>query len=192
MEARKHDITQALLDADGRDGAAAADRLWALVYEELRWIAHHQMREQRRGHTLSTTALVHEAYLKLVDQTRVTLRNRAQFFALCAKAMRNILVDYARRRNAQKRRGRKHRVPLEEAMHLASSHGEALLALDEALTWLEQVNERLAQVVELRFFAGLSIEETAEALEVSTRTVERDWGRAKAYLYERLQAGEDL
>lgn len=190
MNERKHEVTQVLLDAGGGDHSAG-DRLWSVVYEELRRIAHHQMREQRRGHTLSTTALVHETYLKLVDHTRVSWRDRSQFFALSAKAMRHILVDYARRRNAQKRQGRKQQAPLEEAIHLAASHGETLLALDEALTWLGQINERLAQVVELRFFAGLSIVEAAEALAVSTRTVERDWSRAKAYLYERLKADED-
>jgi len=186
MNLLQHDITQALLEAYGGD-KAAEERLWAMVYAELREMAHRELLGEQRGQTLSTTALVHEAYFKLVDQTRCTWHNRAQFFALACRAMRRILVDHARRRNAHKRKAQKHPVPLEEAVVMAASRGEDLIALDEALTRLSQMDGRLGQVVECRFFGDLSVEETAEVLGVSTRTVERDWKRAQTHLYQALR-----
>ena len=182
---QQHDVTQALLDAYDGD-KVAEDRLWAIVYPRMREIAHRELLGERRGQTLNTTALVHEAYLKLVDQTRCTWRNRAQFFALACRAMRRILVDHARHRNAQRRQAQKDPVPLEAAVAIAETRSEDLLALDEALTRLAAMNERLGKVVECRFFGGLSVEETAEVLGVSTRTVERDWKRAQAHLYRAL------
>ncbi|HLT47545.1 MAG TPA: ECF-type sigma factor [Rubricoccaceae bacterium] len=186
MEARQGDVTQALLAAAG--DAEAAERLWALVYDGLRRIAHRELLRERRDHTLMTTALVHEAYLRLVDDTRISWRDRAHFYALACRAMRHILVDYARQRNAQKRRGRQHEVPLEEALGMASDRSEDLIALDEALDQLAARDARLGQVVECKFFGGLSSEETAEVMGTSLRTVERDWSRARAYLYQALRA----
>jgi RNA polymerase sigma factor (TIGR02999 family) len=186
MEARQGDVTQALRTAASDEEAAA--RLWAMVYDRLRGMAHHELLGERRGHTLATTALVHEVYLRLVDETRISWRDRAHFYALACRAMRHILVDYARQRNAQKRQGRRHEVPLEEALGMASDRSEDLVALDEALEQLAARDERLGRVVECRFFGGLSSEETAEVLGSSLRTVERDWSRARAYLYQALRA----
>jgi RNA polymerase sigma factor (TIGR02999 family) len=185
MEPQQHEITRALLEAGDGDEAAAG-RLWAMVYEELRQIAHRELLGERRGHTLSTTALVHEAYLRLVDQTRITWQNRSHFFALSCKAMRRILVDFARRRNAEKRQAQKEKVPLEEAAMMATSRSAELVALDEALERLSARDPRLGQVVECRFFGGLSVKETAEVLGIAKRTVERDWSRALAYLQRAL------
>ena len=178
----QQNVTQILLDAYDGD-PAAADRLWAAIYPELRQMAHRELFGERRGQTLHTTALVHEAYLKLIDQRRCTWQNRAQFFALACKTMRRILVDHARHRNAQKRQGRKNQVALEDAAVMATARSEELLALDEALTRLAQRDERLADIVECRFFGGLSVEETAEVLGISVRTVARDWKRAQTHLY---------
>ncbi len=186
METQEQEITQILLDAyDGDEDAA--NQLWDAVYQELQRIAHRELRGERPGHTLNTTALVHEAYLKLVDHTRITWRNRAHFFSLACRAMRRILVNYARDRNRQKRRTQKHKVPLDEAMVMAEERGEELVALDEALTWLAARDERLGQIVECRYFGGLTTRETAEVIGTSTRTVERDWERARAYLYKTLR-----
>lgn len=180
------DITGLLLA--WREGdASAPDRLWPLVYEELRRIAHRQLARERQEHTLGTTALVHEAYLKLVDQTRARFDDRAHFFAVAAQAMRRILVDYARRYRAEKRGAARERVSLEEAMLAADQRADTLVALDEALTRLAEVNDRLGRVVECRFFAGLTEEETAEALAVTARTVRRDWVKAKGWLAEALR-----
>lgn len=180
------DITGLLLA--WREGdPSAPDRLWPLVYEELRRIAHCQLARERREHTLGTTALVHEAYLKLVDQTRARFDDRAHFFAVAAQAMRRILVDYARRYRAEKRGAVRDRVSLDEAMLAADQRADTLVALDEALTRLAEVNERLSRVVECRFFAGLTEEETAEALAVTARTVRRDWVKAKGWLAEALR-----
>ena len=165
-----------------RDGdPEAMDRLFPLVYEELRRIAHHHLRDERPGHTLGTTGLVHETYLKLVDQTRTQWRDRGHFFRVASWAMRRILVDYARSYRALRRGGNAQRVPLEDDIAL-SERGETLEALDEALDRLAAVDQRLSQVVECRYFGGLTTEETAEALGVSARTVERDWIKARGWL----------
>ena len=179
-------ITEALIEAY-RGDAAAEERLWAMVYDALRQIAHRELQGMRKDHTLTPTALVHEVYLKLVDQTQVTWRNRAHFYGLACRAMRNILVDYARRRNAQKRRGQKQHVALDQAIVMAEDRSEALIALDQALEELANRDAKLAQVVECRFFGGLTTKETAEVLEVSVRTTERLWNRAKTYLYLALR-----
>ena len=179
-----HDVTGLLLAWRAGDGTAL-DRLFPLVYEELRRIAHRQLGRERSGHTLGTTALVHESYLKLVDQTRARWEDRAHFFAIAAGAMRRILVDYARRHRAAKRGGT--RVGLDDATLVADERADTLVALDEALTRLAEVDERLGRVVECRFFGGLSEEETAQALGVTARTVRRDWVKAKAWLHQALR-----
>ena len=173
--------------ARARDGSGdAMDRLMPLVYDELRAIAHRQLRGERTQHTLSTTALVHEAYLKLVDQRRVNWQDRTHFFAVAARVMRRVLVDYARRRGAKKREGVRMEIPIEDAMIAIEDQADMLLELDEALTRLSERDERLARVVELRFFAGLTEDETAEVLGVSPRTVRYDWIKAKGWLYREL------
>ena len=178
-------ITDFLLEARAGD-RAALDRLFGLVYEELRRIAHHALRHERTGHTLGTTGLVHEAYFKLVDQNRVEWQDRKHFFGVASRAMRQILVEYARRRGAVKRGGRVRIMALEEGLVPADERAGALLAVDEALTRLAAHDAGLAQVVECRFFAGLTEEETAEATGASLRTVQRQWRRAKAWLYQEL------
>lgn len=162
------------------------DRLLPLVYDELRRLAHRHLRRERADHTLDTTGLVHEVYLQLVDQTSVEWRDRAQFFAFASKAMRHFLIDYARRKNAQKRGGRRRRVELEAHMLPVEEQVAELLALDDALTDLAAHDARMARVVECRYFGGMTMKDTAEALGVSKRTAERDWTRAKAYLYRAL------
>ena len=178
-------ITEVLLQA--RDGdREAVDRLFGQVYDELRRVAHRAFRGERTGHTLSTTGLVHEAYFKLVDQTRVEWQDRGHFFGVASRATRQILVEYARRRGAVKRGGQFRAVALEEGLVPAEERAEALLAVDEALTRLAEHDPAMARVVECRFFAGLSEEETAEATGTSLRTVQRQWRRAKAWLYQEL------
>lgn len=185
MDERKDAATRALIGAaSGDDNAAAA--LWNLTYEELRRIAQRYLHRERPDHTLSATALVHEAYLRLVDQTRIQYTDRAHFFAVASKVCRRILVDYARRRSAEKRGGARVRVTLEDAAAFVDAQSDELLALNEALDQLSELNERLGRVVEMRFFGGLSEEETAEALGVTTRTVRRDWVKARGFLYETL------
>ena len=171
----------------------AMDRLFALVYEELRWMAHRRLGPDSPDPTLGTTALVHEAYLKLVDQTRAGWKDRAHFFAVGAIAMRQILVDHARQRRAAKRGGGRRLISLEEfspdrVLPTAEDQADALLDLHDALTQLSELDERLTRVVECRFFAGLTEEETAHALGVTARTVRRDWIKAKGLLYEALSA----
>ena len=178
-------ITDLLLRL-GRGDGEAMDRLYPLVYEQIRRIAHRRMRAERPGHTLGTTGLVHETYLRLVDQTRVEWHDRAQFYALAARAMRRVLVDYARRYRTLQRGGGLRRVPLTEDAAL-TERGETLLALDEALERLAALNGRLGQVVECRYFAGLTEDETAEVLGVTTRTVQRDWAKARGWLYLELR-----
>ena len=183
------DVTE-LLAAARAGERGALDRLFDLVYHELRRIARAQ-----RGHgeeTLRTTALVHEAYLRMVHGQAATPRDRSHFFATAARAMRQILVDQARRRHAQKR-GAGVRPDLFDDDRLgASSPTEEILAVDGALGRLEELDARLARLVELRFYAGLSVEETASALDVSERTVKRDWRRARAFLYRELHGAADL
>lgn len=162
------------------------DRLLPLVYDELRRLAQRQLNRRRAGETLNTTALVHETYLKLVDQSRAGWRDRVHFLAVAAVAMRHILVDYARRRVAKKRGGNARHFQLDEARLGVETRVIEILALDEALTSLAALDERLSRVVEMRFFGGLSVDEIAAVLEVTDRTVKRDWRKAKALLYSAL------
>jgi RNA polymerase sigma factor (TIGR02999 family) len=180
-------ITQ-LLVAWSEGNRTALDELVPLVHSELRRIARNYMRGERKGHTLQTTALINEAYVRLVDQKHVKWQNRAHFLALASELMRRILVDYARRRQSQKRGGAALQVTLSEAAEVSNRRTPDLLALDEALTSLAEIDPRRSRVVELRFFGGLSIEETAEVLKVSDTTVERDWTIAKAWLHKTLKS----
>ncbi|MFQ5572465.1 MAG: ECF-type sigma factor [Rhodothermales bacterium] len=179
-------VTALLYAADPSDGDLT-DRLLPLVYEELRTMAHRHLARERSDHTLNTTALVHEAYLKLVDQTQVTARGRTYFFGAAARAMRQILVDYARRRTRLKRGGKQAPDTLKETHLTVDNFAAELIDLDEALDELSLLNTRQAHVVVCRFFAGLNIEEAASVLGISSRTVKRDWALAKAWLYRRLE-----
>ena len=182
-------LTELLLAYDQSDGSPEAlERLMPVLYDRLREMARRHMRAERAGHTLNTTALVHEAYLKLVDQTRLTWKNELHFYAIASRVMRNILIDYARLHRAQKRGGGRPVTSLDNKNIALEERADELLALDEALTRLADFDERMAQVVEYRFFGGLNIEETAAVLDVSPRTVKRDWKRAKAWLYSELRA----
>ena len=175
-----------LLLAWGAGDETAFEQLVPLVHEELRRLAHREMGRERAGHTLQTTALVNEAYLRLIDVSRVQWQNRAHFFAMSARLMRRILVDHARSRQSQKRGGATRKVSLEDALIVSPERGSDLIALDDALKGLAAVDARKCQVVELRYFGGLSVEESAEALHVSPDTVLRDWRLAKAWLLREL------
>lgn len=179
------EITE-LLQACSSGEPEALDRLMPLVYDDLRAIAHRRLRLERSDHTLNTTAVVHEAYLKLVDQATATWRDRAHFFAVSARVMRHLLIDHARERKADKRGGGAIHIPLDERLVGEQGSTIELLALDEALTALGRHDDRLEQVVECRFFGGMTMKETAETLGVSLSTTERHWRRARAYLYEAL------
>jgi len=181
----KHEVTQLLVSLGAGD-RSALDRLMPLVYMELRRLAKSKLGSERADHTLNTTALVHEAYIKLADQHKINWQSRAQFFALASQAMRRILVDYARRRNAAKRGGNAI-ISIREADSVASEvRTDALVALDESLQRLAELDPRQSQIVECRFFGGLSIEETAEVVGVSTATVKREWAVARAWLFREL------
>lgn len=181
-----NELTELLIDW-GRGDKEALERLMPFVYQELHRIARLHLRRERANHTLQTTALVHEAYLRLIDQTKIEWQNRAHFFAIAAQMMRRIMVDYARKRAYEKRGGDAVRVSLQEAEFIADEkRAPDVVALDEALKELEKLDKRKASVVELRFFGGLSVEETAEVLQVSVGTIIRDWNFAKAWLYERI------
>ncbi|HEV8370502.1 MAG TPA: sigma-70 family RNA polymerase sigma factor [Pyrinomonadaceae bacterium] len=184
-EPSPEEITGLLLDW-GKGDKAALDRVIPLVYQELRRLAHRQMRRERAGDTLQTTALINEAYLRLVDYTRVRPRDRAHFFAIAAQAMRRILIERARSRRSSKRGSGAQRVSLDERAEVSDQRAADLVALDEALTNLAVIDPRKAQTVELRYFGGMTIEETAEVLEVSTPTVERDWHMAKIWLHREI------
>lgn len=177
-----------LVDAWSAGDTEALDRLIDLVYNDLRAIAHRQLSGERDDHTLNTTALVHEAYLQLAGHTAPRWQGRARFFALLSRVMRHVLVDYARTRGAAKRGGGRVRVPLRDDSAVSDQELVELLAMDEALTRLAEKDERLARVVECRFFGGLTDAEIGEALDISERTVNRDWRRARAYLFRLLAA----
>ena len=182
------DIT-ALLGDWGRGDGAALDQLLPLVYAELRRVAARQLRHERPHHTLQPTALVHEAYVRLVDQRRADWQNRAHFFGVAARVMRRILVDHARRHGASKRGDGVSCVSIDEARDVAASSDVPILALDQALDRLQKVDAALARVVELRAFGGLTIEEAAQVLSVSPSTAKRDWRTAKAWLNRELGSG---
>jgi RNA polymerase sigma factor (TIGR02999 family) len=177
-----------LLAAWGDGDQAALDALLPLVYSEMRRLAHRHMRRERPGNSLQTSALVNEAYLRLVGQRRVHWKNRAHFFGIAAQMMRRILVDHARSRHYAKRGGSMRQVSFEEALIVSDERTAEVLALDDALKALAKIDERKSRVVELRFFGGLSIEETAEVLDASPGTVMRDWTLAKAWLRREMTA----
>jgi RNA polymerase sigma factor (TIGR02999 family) len=178
----KEQITQLLVEVS-EGGQQAFDRLVPLVYDELQRLARHHLKHERPDHTLNTTALVHEAYLKLVDQQQVQWQNRAHFFAVASMAMRRILVNYARKKKRLKRGGGVVKLSLDDVPEVMSDErADEIVALDEGLTRLAAINERAARVVECRFFGGLTIEETAAVLDTSAMTVKRDWRLAKTWL----------
>ena len=177
--------------ASGAPGAG--DRLASLVYDPLRAIAHRQLQSERTGHTLQTTGLVHEAYLRLVNQQAAGWNTRSQFFSVAARVMRRILIDYARRHRAARRGGAYRFVPLDDpdaSGIAAAERADELIALDEALSRLEQLDPRASQVVECRFFGGLTESETAEALGIAPRTVAREWVKARGWLYQELRPSD--
>ena len=177
-----------LLRAWGDGDKSALDRLTPIVYKELRTLARRYLRGERAGHSLQTTALVNEAYIRLVDYSRMKWQDRAHFFAISAQVMRRILVDHARRHNLKRGGGLPH-VSLDEVAMVGGDRAANFVALDEAIDALAQFDPRKARIVELRFFGGLSVEETAEALSVSSVTVMRDWSTAKAWLYREMTSG---
>lgn len=181
-----HRVTQLLQQWSHGDDAALAE-LTPLVYEELRRLAHHYMEGERPGHTLQTTALVNEAYLRLADQTNPNWQSRAHFFAVAARAMRGILVNYAKSNQAQKRGGGAARIELNEAAILSPEQSKEIVDLHEALERLATLNSRKARVVELKYFGGLNHDEIAEVMKISTVTVRRDWMFARTWLYDELQ-----
>jgi len=183
------EVTQLLL-AWSRGDQAALDRLIPLVSTELHRLAHHYMRRERAGHTLQTTALVNEAYVRLVDASRIEWRDRAHFFAVSANLMRRILVDFARKRGYQKRGGGSVMIALDEDVIPSPQAGPDIVALDAALEALAAFDPRAAGIVELRFFGGLTVEETAEVVGMSPRTIKREWAAAKAWLLGELGGGE--
>ena len=187
MSEEASDLTALLVRLSSGE-TAALDELLPAVYDELRRIAHNQLRGERDEHTLRTTELVHEAYLKLVDHHELDWRDRQHFFAVAARAMRQVLVDHARQKVAAKRGGDAPEVPLDEVTLPRETKIEELIALDDALTRLADRDERAAQVVECRFFGGYTIEETADVLDVSRSTVKRDWRGARAWLNRELDA----
>ena len=182
---QQHEITQLLEEwSDGNQ--AALDELYPLVYEELHRLARRYMSREKKGHTLQTTALINEAYVRLVDQRNVHWANRSHFFAISAQIMRRILIDHARRHAYAKRGGGAHQVSLEEAATVVPDQGLDLVRLDEALKSLAEMDPRRSQVVELRYFGGLNNEEIAGVLKISENTVTRDWNMARAWLYQQL------
>jgi RNA polymerase sigma factor (TIGR02999 family) len=187
MRPLPHDVTQ-LLVAWSNGDEAARDQLLPLVYEQLHRLAHQYMNRERPGHTLQTSALVNEAFVRLVDQRNVRWQNRSHFFAIAAQMMRRVLVDYARSRQSEKRGGNAVQVSLNEELIVSDEQNDEVVALDEALKTLATLDQRKCQIVELRFFAGLSIEETAEVLGVSSGTIMREWTLAKAWLRKEIKS----
>jgi RNA polymerase sigma factor (TIGR02999 family) len=190
INTERHEVTRLLIAWRAGD-PDALERLTPIVYQELHRLAAAYMARERPGHTLQATALVHEAYLRLVDLQGVGWKDRAHFFAVAARTMRRILVDFARARNYQKRDAGE-RVSLDDSLVLTEQPGPQLVALDDALNQLAAIDSRKSQIVELRYFGGLQVEETAEALNVSPETVMRDWRAAKAWLYLQLSGGRQL
>ncbi|HEY6290388.1 MAG TPA: sigma-70 family RNA polymerase sigma factor [Terriglobia bacterium] len=184
------EITRLLIELKGGNPQAQSE-LIPLVYEELRRVARSYMRGERAGHTLQPTALVNEAYLRLVEGPAINWQNRAHFFAVAAQLMRRVLVDHARARRAVKRGGNECRVSMDAALAFTGGKDADVLALDEALDRLAERDPRQARIVEIRFFGGLSEQETAEVLGISTRTVKRDWSVARAWLYKEIKKGGD-
>ena len=184
-EASPNEITQQLIAWSNGDDAAL-EQLIPAVYQELRRMADHYLRGEDSGHSLQPTALVHEAYLRLIDQTKVEWQNRAHFFGVAAQMMRRILIDHAKAKHRVKRGGTAVKVMLDENVNFTQERASELLALDDALQSLARMDERKSRIVELRYFGGLTVEETAEVLGISDKTVMRDWNLAKAWLYREL------
>jgi RNA polymerase sigma factor (TIGR02999 family) len=184
-EAQTHQVTQLLIDWSNGD-QSALDKLMPLIDEELRRLAHRYMSRERAGHTLQTTALVNEAFLRLVNRKNLQWQNRAHFFGLAAQVMRTILVDHARSHASAKRGGGTRNLELDEAMVVSQQKASEVIALDEALKQLALIDPRQSRIVELRFFGGLTVEESAEVLDVSPVTIKREWSTAKAWLYHEL------
>ena len=185
MTPNSHEVTQLLIDWSNGD-RTALDKLTPLVYEELRRMAHRYMSQERPGHTLQTTALVNEAYLRLVNRDAVQWQNRAHFFAIAAQVMRHILVDHARSHAYAKRGGGTRTISLDEAMVVSQGRAAEVVALDDVLKELAKIDPQQSRIVELRFFGGLTIEETAVVLGLSPATIKREWSTAKAWLYHEL------
>ena len=185
MESSENEITQQLI-AWSKGDKSALERLIPAVYQELRRMADYYLRGEQSGHSLQPTALVHEAYLRLIDQTQVEWQNRAHFFGVAAQMMRRILIDHAKAKHRVKRGGTAPRVSLDESVNFSQERAAELLALDDALQVLGQLDERKSRIVELRYFGGLTVEETAQVLGVSDKTVMRDWKLAKAWLYDEI------
>ena len=182
----QHEVTQLLVRLTDGDGEVL-DELLPLVYAELRRLASSYLRRERQDHTLQPTALVHEAYLRMIDQTQAHWQNRAHFFGVAAQMMRRILIDHARAQQADKRGGEFQKLSLDENIDVSGARADELVALDEALERLAELDAQKSRIVELRFFGGLSVEETAEVLGVSAPTVKRQWRMAKAWLYGQVQ-----
>jgi RNA polymerase sigma factor (TIGR02999 family) len=185
MSADSENVTQLLQDWS-KGNQQALEELLPLIYNELRHLAHNFLYRERPGHTLQTTALVHEAYLKLIDQKDARWQNRAHFFAIAAQAMRRILIDNARRHAALKRGGPQEKLSLDEALDVSLEPNTQLLALDEALNALAEFDQEQSRIVELRYFGGLTIEETAEVMKSSPATIKREWAMARAWLHQAL------
>ncbi|HJZ80769.1 MAG TPA: sigma-70 family RNA polymerase sigma factor [Pyrinomonadaceae bacterium] len=185
METSRTEITDQLI-AWSRGDAAALERLMPAVYQELRRIADYYLRGEQAGHSLQPTALVHEAYLRLIDQTKVEWHNRAHFFGVAAQMMRRILIDHAKAKQRLKRGGAAPKISLDETVDVTHERAAELVALDDALQILSEVDERKSRIVELRYFGGLTVEETAQVLGISDKTVMRDWKLAKAWLYDEI------
>jgi RNA polymerase sigma-70 factor (ECF subfamily) len=189
LESSPKEVTQLLKDWSNGD-ESALDKLTPLVYQELRHLAHYYMSRERPGHTLQTTALVNEAYLRLINQNPVHWQNRAHFFGVAAQVMRHLLVDYARKHARDKRGGELQQVSLDEAAVMSPERSSEMIALDEALVELTTLDPRKGRIVELRFFGGLNIEEIAHVLHVAPITVRREWNSAKAWLYKAVTSGQ--
>lgn len=185
MKSPTHEVTQLLVDWSNGD-QAALQKLMPLVYGELQRLAERYLRRERSDHTLQSTALVHEAYMRLIDQKHVRWQNRAHFYGVAAQMIRRILIDHARSSQAQKRGGDVLRLSLNEDIDVPEERAISLLRLDDALQGLQAIDPQQAKIVELRFFSGLSIEETAEVLQISPATVKRDWVMAKAWLFREM------
>lgn len=188
MKALTADNLTGLLVEWSEGDKAALSRLMPLVYDELRRMAHRYVQRERDGHTLQTSALVNEAYLRLAGQQNVDWQNRAHFFGVTAQVMRHILIDHARRRRYAKHGGEVQQIPIEDVAEMSLQRASELIALEEALDELAKLDQRKSRVVELRYFGGLSLEETAAVLKISMMTVRRDWRAAKAWLYRRVKA----
>ncbi|MBA3514997.1 MAG: sigma-70 family RNA polymerase sigma factor [Pyrinomonadaceae bacterium] len=184
----REEVSQLLRDWSNGD-QAALDKVMPVVYQELRRLAHHYMRKERVGHTLQTTALVNEAYMRLAQYKKMRWQSRTHFFAVSAQVMRRVLVEHARSRNFAKRGGGAQKISLDETAVVSAGRSAEVIAVDDALTDLESWDPRKGKIVELRFFGGLSIEETAEVLKVSPTTVQREWRSAKAWLYRAISEG---